>query len=154
MPEFIPRSLLILTAAVALIALFIGIRDYVGTKHETNPTVSMSAPSVAPPNPVSARKKFSTEKRRLAQVPAPEANAVVARSANNATGEPLIKEVMAKVESTAVRGRTVGEQPVLNQLSSRSSIRSCTPLPNSTKPRDVDAIYYQGWAREYGCGAD
>jgi hypothetical protein len=30
----------------------------------------------------------------------------------------------------------------------------CSPLPNSTKADDVDAPYYQNWAREYGCGAD
>lgn len=28
---------------------------------------------------------------------------------------------------------------------------SCLPLPNLTKPGDVDAPYYENWAREY-CG--
>jgi hypothetical protein len=31
------------------------------------------------------------------------------------------------------------------------TITDCVPLPNLTKPRDVDAAYYQNWAREYSC---
>ncbi len=27
----------------------------------------------------------------------------------------------------------------------------CVPLPNLTQPGDVDAPYYQNWAKEYGC---
>jgi hypothetical protein len=29
--------------------------------------------------------------------------------------------------------------------------KCCMPLPNLTKPGDVDATYYGNWAREYSC---
>ena len=31
------------------------------------------------------------------------------------------------------------------------TMTTCVPLPNGTKPGEVDAAYYEGWAREYGC---
>ena len=153
MPEFIPRSLVILTAAIALIALFIGVRDYVATKHEARPAVSVGAPAAVQPNEASERKKIGTAKRRRAERSDAETPAAVAAAAD-AVDKSLIKDVLARVESTPNRGRTVEAPPIVNEAASRTSSRSCAPLPNSTKPEDVDALYYQGWAREYGCGLD
>jgi len=154
MPEFIPRSLVILTAVVTLIAMFIGVRDYLATKHETRPTVSLGAKSAVQPDEISARKKIDTAKKRRAERSAADTTAAVAATAWDATGKSLIKDMLVKVESTP-NGRKIAEvQPVLNEANSRPSSRASAPLPNSTKPEDVDAIYYQGWAREYGCGAD
>ncbi len=154
MPEFIPRTLVVLTAIVAVIALFIGIRDYVAIKNKARPVASPGAKSVVQPDTVIARKKTVRAKKSRAQLPATETNAAVADAAEDATTRPLIREVLAKVESAPGRGRTAEVQAVLNAANSRSSSHTCTPLPNSTKPEDVDAIYYQGWAREYGCGLD
>lgn len=155
MPEFIPRSLVILAAVVALIAIFIGVRDYVATKNKAKPAVSMGAQSsVARPREATARKKVGTAKRRRAEGSAAETTAADAAAAWDAAGNSLIKDVPVKVESTPNGRRVTEGDPVLNEASSRSPSRSCAPLPNSTKPEDVDAIYYQGWAREYGCGLD
>lgn len=154
MPEFIPRSLVILTAAIALIALFIGVRDYVANKHEVRPAVSVGAPAAVQPNEASAHKKIGTAKNRRAERSDAQPTAAVAEAAWDAAGKSLIKDVLARVESTPDRGRTVEAPPIVNEAASRTSSRSCAPLPNSTKPQDVDALYYQGWAREYGCGLD
>ena len=155
MPEFIPRSLVILTAVVALIALFIGVRDYLATKHEVRPAVSMSAKSAVQPDELNARKKIGPAKKRQAERSAAETPSARADAAGwDAASKSLIKDVLVKVDSTPDRRRIEEVQPLLNEVSSRSPSRLCAPLPNSTKPEDVDAIYYQGWAREYGCGAD
>lgn len=154
MPEFIPRSLVILTAVVALIALFIGVRDYLATKHEARPAVSLGAKSAVQPDEMSARKKIETAKKRRVERSAAETPAALAAAAWDAAGKSLIKDVLVRVESTPSGRKTAEVQPVLNEANSRPSSRSCAPLPNSTKPEDVDALYYQGWAREYGCGAD
>lgn len=152
MPEFIPRTLVVFTALIAAIALFVGIRDYVATKHKAQPTAA-TAQNIVQPNAGTARKKATAKKGR-AQPSAAETTAAVADAAWDTAGKSLIKDVLMKVEPAPNGQRSAEVQPVLNEASSRSSSRSCAPLPNSTRPEDVDAIYYQGWAREYGCGLD
>lgn len=152
MPEFIPRTLVVLTALIAAIALFVGIRDYFATKHKAQPTAA-TVQNIVHPNAGTARKK-ATAKNRRARRFAAETTAAVADAAWDAAGKSLIKDVLMKVEPTPNGRRSAEVQPVLNEANSRLSSRSCAPLPNSTRPEDVDAIYYQGWAREYGCGLD
>lgn len=152
MPEFIPRSLVVATALIAAIALFIGVRDYMATKHTAHPTTIVGTQSVVQPNTV-ARKKGAIATKRRSQASAAQKNASVARGAENGTDEPLIRDVLAKAEPDHKVVKAAKVQPMLNEAAFRSP-SSCAPLPNSTKPHDVDALYYQGWAREYGCGLD
>jgi hypothetical protein len=153
MPEFIPRTLVILTALIAAVALFIGVRDYLGTKHQAMSTTGAGMPTVVQPDTIVHKKVAITTKRRR-QGSAAKENGPVPRSAQSDTDEPLIRDVLAQGEANHKHGRDVNVQPALKEAASRSASPSCAPLPNSTKPRDVDAIYYQGWAREYGCGSD
>ena len=47
---------------------------------------------------------------------------------------------------------TIGSQPPSHEEGKYNpSLHACAPLPNSTRPEDVDAPYYQNWASEYGC---
>lgn len=152
MPEFIPRSLVVITALIAAIALFIGVRDYMATKHTAHPTAIVGTQSVAQPTTV-ARKKGATATKRRSQASAAQKNVSPAPTTENGTDEPLIRDVLAKAEPDHKVVKAAKVQPMLNEAAFRSP-SSCAPLPNSTKPRDVDALYYQGWAREYGCGLD
>lgn len=153
MPEFIPRSLVVLTVVVAGIALWIGIRDYVGAKNRVWPAVTTGTQKAPQPYVTVRKKAFAVNKRRM-QASATETNAQVSNTGGNGAETPLIREILARGETAYNGAKTAKVQPLLNEANSRSSPHECVPLPNSTKPEDVDAIYYQGWAREYGCGLD
>jgi hypothetical protein len=153
MPEFIPRSLVVLTAFIAAIALFIGVRDYLGTTHKAEVTAGTGTPTLVQPD-ISAHKNAATTAKHRPHGSAAEKIGSVPRTAQDDTDEPLVSHVLASAEANYKVGGDVKVQPLLNEAASQSVSPSCAPLPNSTKPRDVDAIYYQGWAREYGCGSD
>ena len=152
MPEFIPRSLVILTVLIAAIALFIGIRDYVATKPTARPAANTGTQTAVQPSKI-AQKKGATAKMRRTEAFAAQKNATVTNAAENGVDEPLIRDVLTKAEPDRNVEKPVKVPPMLNQAAFRSS-SLCAPLPNSTKAHDVDAFYYQGWAREYGCGLD
>lgn len=152
MPEFVPRSLVILAGFIAAIALFIGIRDYISAKNEVRPVASGDAQSVVQPKATPLRKKANTKKARRARISATDANAAVAGAAESAAEKPFIGAVLASLNTAYEPRKPAKLQSPLDEVNATSSVRSCVPLPNSTKPEDVDAIYYQGWAREYGCG--
>lgn len=154
MPEFIPRSLVILTGFVAAIALFIGIRDYIAAKNEVRPAASGEAQSVVQAKAAPLRKKATTAKARRARISSTDANAHTADAAQGTTEKTLIADVLASATTAYTGKKAVKLQPALDEGNATSSLPSCVPLPNSTKPEDVDALYYHGWAREYGCGLD
>lgn len=153
MPEFIPRSLVVLAALIAAIALFIGIRDYVATKRTAPSTTTIGTQGLVQPD-IIVRKKSAPATKRRPHGSAAEKIGAVPRTAEDDTDEPLVSDVLAQAEANHKVGGAVKVQPLLNEAASRSVSPSCAPLPNSTKPQDVDAVYYQGWAREYGCGSD
>lgn len=63
----------------------------------------------------------------------------------------------ARDEADAATERTNRAREELNTLAACETATpglcatKCLPLPNLTKPGDVDAFYYENWAREYSC---
>jgi hypothetical protein len=165
MPENVPRIMLVLTGIVALLAISVAIRDYI--HKDTQPPASTSTANlVDTPKPV--QKKTSSAKKP-ARVSAREANALtttdpavdsftaMALSPAMADSWPTSASstVSAQVVQDEAEAAINGNDRVRNEFTTfaaeTASARQCVPLPNVTKPEDVDAGYYQNWAREYLC---
>jgi hypothetical protein len=171
MPESLPRPLLVLTAIVAAIALFVGIRDYLDQKKEAK--LPTTAPVVEQSNgKAHSNKKTASAKTRRARISSSETNA---SASGQASAEQLKKQLArdevfnadanavivldtrlsaaqaktARDGSDAAMDRDNREQREFETIVAPGS--ACLPLPNLTQPGDVDAPYYQNWAREY-CG--
>ena len=164
MSDPLPRWLLALTAIIAIVAICIGVKDYV-QKKATPPT---SAASVVDSTPTTRSKK-ATSKRTGQRARSSNARAAATQLAADKTEKPLACEELANTSANAVfaagsEANTVaaqtaqdddaaapgGSAPTRNQLDS-FAMHGCLPLPNQTKPGDVDAPYYWNWARTY-CG--
>ena len=166
MPDPLPRWLLALTAIVALVAVCVGIKDYVERK---NATPAATTPIIADSSATMRRNRAASAKTRQAQrsANAPLTAQVAANDVDNAlmseefanTGtkgifEPgnglhtLIDQAHGEVETA-----TDLDNPLHNELHSFAIPGSsgCLPLPNLTKLGDVDTPYYANWAKEY-CG--
>lgn len=66
-------------------------------------------------------------------------------NAEGADGDQVVEDAVMR-RSERVRSR-------LNSRRDKQALSppSCVPLPNGTDAADVDAHYYQSWAREYSC---
>ena len=151
MPEFLPRILVVLTGLVAILALYVGITDYAHRKKDAAPATSESASTVVRSGATSVRKKVA--KARRARTPATEsidaASGVPAEGDGTAAGKQIVGEAVGVALYDAPKAHHV--QPVFDRFDGTLTSAACVPLPNSTKPGDVDATYYQNWAKEYGC---
>jgi hypothetical protein len=178
MNEGLPRLLLALTLLVAAIVFFFGIKDYFQQKNP-KPVTSPSTPDVVVPNTVDVQKKTTSLKTRRARISATEADAHGGtQAAADDTVKPLIrkdsansgaKEIVANNsalnpvtaahddQETAMGSNNNGVRGELQPMKASKgslpdlSAPKCVPLPNVTSPADVDAPYYQNWAREYSC---
>lgn len=172
MPESLPRPLLVLTAIVAAVALFIGVRDYLDQKKEaklptTTPTVEQENVKAHSNN-----KKTASAKGRRAHISSSEINrAERAANSPDQLRKQMARDEVFNADENAVivldtrlsasqaqsgRGRSGSGQNRDRQGQGDFETvfapgSACMPLPNLTKPGDVDAPYYQNWAREY-CG--
>jgi hypothetical protein len=169
MNEGIPRSLLTLTAIVALAAVSVGIKDYFQKMKEAQPTAS-----VAPSKAASGPKNASSAKLRRVRMSALAADAAnIAHSAED-TEKPFISQQSSEADAKALivkdhapntrgaqaahdqadatdRGTRLGNELKTNVVGSAFSVPRCMPLPNSVMQGDVDAPYYENWAQEYSC---
>jgi hypothetical protein len=169
MPENVPRLMLVLTGIVALLAIFVAIRDYI--HKDTQPSANTSTASLVPSNVKLVQKKTSLAKRQ-AHGSAREANtSSTTYPAVDETDKPISFTAMAlspamtdswPITASSTVSASVahdeadaamnGNDRVGNEFTTETaSAPQCVPLPNVTKPEDVDAGYYQNWAREYLC---
>jgi hypothetical protein len=149
MPETVPRLLVVITGIVAVLATVVGVRDYVGRKETAKPPASASSTTVAQSIPGTVRRKTASAKTRRARMSATEANTPAGLAATD-TEKPIISEESAKHDVVHDTPKNVRVQLAHYEVNA-ALLLACLPLPNSTKPGDVDATYYQDWAREYGC---
>lgn len=154
MPETVPRWLLAGAGIVILVIILVEIKDFAARKSGVSPSSATSSATIVHPNAKSAPPKNSS--RRRARTPAEEiADSVAQGLVRDGMATPSI---LGGVIQAGARSPFVPEQGVKrsepggveNQI--RAVSAKCVPLPNSTKPGDVDVRYYQNWAREYGCG--
>ena len=152
MPEFVPRALAVLTAIVAILAVYVGVRAYIEKPKDGKPQTSATVPTVVHSNEVRARKTPLTNTSRAhfsEAADVPRAHIPVDDREHS-----LIKSYFGNGGAAYDPPKSPGLQTVDNDVNAILSSPACVPLPNSTKPGDVDAPYYQNWAREYGCNAD
>jgi hypothetical protein len=170
MTEGVPRFMLVLAAIVAIVAISVGIRDH-AKQQETKAPASTSTPTLADSN---LRKKSTSAKTRGARKPASEEPASEGNdSTTSGPPQAIWKSPFTKAgaEATGVndapntlraqaandeREAALGRGNRGNELGPKTtkppvSDPNCLPLPNLTGTRDVDAYYYQNWAREYWC---
>ena len=159
MIENVPRPLLVLTAIIVLVALSIGIKDYLQGKEanataSTSPAVHMDSGATGKP------KQTDSANIRHARTSATEPFASTTRRAGgNENGEPIIdSSVLKKTARTPqVTAAQLGavDQNASDELDTTTaeptSTPFCVPLPNGTRPIDADAPYYENWATEYSC---
>jgi len=157
MPETVPRSLVVITAVIAILAAFVGVRDYMGRKETAKPLASASSTTAVQSNSGTAKKKTASAKTRRTRGASAEANAATGPASadvQKATiGENSVKsDVVRGASASMIPDKSTNTRAQLadNDVNAAFSL-ACLPLPNSTKPGDVDANYYQDWAKEYGC---
>jgi len=156
MPETVPRWLLAGAGIVALITILVGVKDYAERKSAGNPPSGTGSPSVVHSDVKSIPK--ANVKRKGPRPPATGVNDYAAESPSADALEKFptmggIVQAGARIPLATDDGVKRGElEPIQSQR--KAGPARCSPLPNSTKPEDVDARYYQNWAREYGCGVD
>lgn len=169
MTEGIPRYVIALAALVALVVVSISIKDYMEEKH-AKPSASTSASVPAADNTTTATKKktssaktFSARKRRpletgtwatKASVPAKAQSSATNMGALPANGNAPTSGITqaAQREDESVDGSDRVRHELGSNITRPSLLApKCVPLPNMTNSRDVDAPYYQNWAREYSC---
>ena len=155
MPETVPRWLLVGAGVVALVIILVEVKDFAERKSAVSPSPASRA-TVVPSDAKSAAKTTSKTRRARASTTAVLDSAVERVAADTleklpAAGGIVQASVRAPLE-TDDGGMTRQPEPVAIQI--KAGPARCLPLPNSTKPGDVDALYYQNWAREYGCGFD
>ncbi len=153
MPEFLPRILVVLTGLVAVIALYVGITDYLHRRKDAAPPSSESASTVVPSSAATVRKKIAKSRQaRTLATESIDAVPVPAQGDDTGTGKQIVGEAFGAVLYDAPKAHQV--QPAFDRFDGTLTSAACVPLPNSTKPGDVDATYYQNWAKEYGCKLD
>ncbi len=151
MPEFVPRVLIVLTGIVAILALFVGIRDFLQKPKHVAPVMNSGPATAAHPPDVRVRKKTNSP-TKTTRTPLSQAG-TSAGSATPAGIDDLIIRDFAPGGVPKESPKIVRAQSSHNEGETTRSLPSCTPLPNSTKPQDVDAPYYRNWGKEYGCNA-
>jgi hypothetical protein len=155
MAEGIPRFLLVLTAIVAIVAISVGIRDYGKQQKETK------SPATGTPSVVDSKvqRQSNSAKTKRARTPRSAADGTDAADAGaNAIFVNKNAANTVRVQGAHSEDALMDDQnnPLGNKLDGKTgnpalSTKHCVPLPNVTKPEDVDAPYYKNWAREYWC---
>ena len=153
------RLILALLGILAVVVITVAIKDYVVQRRDVTATVS-TTPPVAPSS--DAEKRNASSKKRRARANTAGSNAAATAQAdaeglkeqgsdefatatviNNA---PNPASTQTPHNETNTRLRTASDSDGPELFAAR-----CVPLPNLTKPGDVDGPYYQNWAKEY-CG--
>jgi hypothetical protein len=165
MTEGVPRFMLVLAAMVAIVAISVGIRDH-AKQQETKAPASTNTPTLADSN---RRKKSTSAKTRRAPRPASEGNdgttsappqviwkSPFTKASAKATGVNDAPNTLTAQAVNDEREAALGGGNRVNELDPKTpkppvSDPQCLPLPNLTGMRDVDAYYYQNWARVYWC---
>ena len=163
MPESLPRWLLGVTAIIAVVALTVGIRDYLRPSKDEKPAATASTPTVID-SAKTSRKKSSPAKTRRARNSAAEGTSPAkTQTADRQTADEMEKLLVYGDPPKANDKMTGGTDPdsPSNTVSRRQieaamhrnrvSCDEIDKLANLTKPGEVDAPYYENWAREY-CG--
>jgi len=156
MPETVPRWLLAGAGIVALITIGVGVKDFAERKSFVSPQSATSSATAVKSDAKSAPKTTAKAKRARTSVTSGIDSAVE----RDPAGDPEESPVTGGILQAGERAPLVADEgekgaqaePVENHKKAASP--KCTPLPNSTKPEDVDAPYYKNWAREYGCVSD
>ena len=155
MPETVPRWLLVGAGIIALLIVLVEVKDFAERKNASSPPPGASSSTAVSPDAKSSPKKAVKTKR--AQV---SADAAVDSEAESDADTLESTPTMGGIEQAGERAAIVNDdevksgQPEAVKSPIKTTKPRCSPLPNSTKAEDVDAPYYQNWAREYGCGLD
>jgi hypothetical protein len=156
MPETVPRWLLVGAGIVALLIVLVEVKDFAERKSASSPPPGTSSATTVSPDIKSAPKKTAKTKPARAS-----ADAAVDSEAESDSGDALENtSTLGGIEQAGERDPVVSDddaksgQPEAVKSPIKTAKPRCSPLPNSTKPEDVDAPYYKNWAREYGCGLD
>ena len=159
MPESVPRLLAAITGIVAIVAIVFAVKDYLQPP-KAKPPASTSTPTVIHSNAVTGHKKAKSDTTRRARVSVAEAGASATTKAAAGDTRKLIASDGAVPPFTKAAAmsdnapESADAQDALDPLGAamNQNGRICyelDTLPNMTKPGDVDAAYYQNWAREY-----
>ena len=175
MNEGIPRPLLALAAIVVLAAISLGIKDHFQPSKEAqdmasaNPSAASSAAAVpkkidsaklrrvrisglrANP-PATAQSATDGIERQSVSVNYTKADAeafIVNNHAWNTVG--LVHAAHDQADATTDSRTRLGKELNAKIVKASLSAPKCVPLPNSVMHGDVDAHYYENWAREYSC---
>jgi hypothetical protein len=161
MPETLPRPLVILTVIVALIAIFVGVKDYLDKRKSPNAQDSSTPHVVAYSSVATDAKKTPAKAKRGRGSEA--ANSARVLAAEEDMGKPMVSGEFgsgrtgfgyglgvsqADPNQAMLVAGTMGEEKAARVLGAASS-SACLPLPNGTNVGDVDAPYYQNWSRVY-----
>ena len=171
MTERVPRSLLALTVIVVVVALYVGIKDYLQQRNAP-PQVSTSTPTVVDSIAKTVEKKTTPAKTRRTPMRATERHAApMAQAAPDASEQSRVNDESSSAQDQVVNDNAPNtvmaaddaeeaamgqDNRVGNKLDGKTAVSQltapqCVPLPNVTNPEDVDAHYYRNWAREYWC---
>jgi type IV secretory pathway VirB10-like protein len=154
MPETLPRPLVALTIIVTIVAISLGIKDYVERQKKAEPPASTSTPTETHSNARTRPRKTTSANAIPARMSATEANApATAEGAADDIERPVISDQSQAAHDEEVEAPMDRNGRVRNELDTTAvpASSACLPLPNLTKPGDVDTAYYENWAREY-CG--
>jgi hypothetical protein len=145
----ITRLLLALIGIVVIGAIFIGIKGYVQQQQEAKPPASTSTPGIDHSTPKTVPKKTTSVKTRRARTSATDADAP-------GTTIPLpVADYMEKTVTSdefakaGAKARAAHDEVEAAKDQNNRICHYPPPLPNGTKPGDVDAVYYYNWSREY-----
>jgi len=159
MPRFdaeriaVTRPVLALTGIVAAVAISVGIKDYVQQK-QAKPPASRDTQAVVYSKAKTPLKKSTSAKARQAPLSATEANALATmQDADENMEQALISKEFTRDSRIAMDVIDNLSNAVATPGSAHQEVEAaqCVPLPNGTKPGDVDEVYYKNWARAYGC---
>lgn len=159
MPENLPRPLIIIAGIIAILVVIFGVRDYL-QKRDNQPSASVSTPTVASPTVNPEHKKAGSSKSRQIRESTTDANArAVKHGEEQAKQKAMMSEIFANADEKEINDlqdtagtRTTGKKVKsgLQQINLASEAE-CLPLPNLVQHGDVDAHWYENWAREYKC---
>lgn len=161
MMETIPRPLLVLTAIIVLVAVSVGVKDYMRGKEATPEAHTSDA---FQSDGTSIPKSTNPAKTKQARMSVTKTNIRQAEQEDqlnaDGTGKPIVSKEFLKKSASTVQPITAQlDGPDLNTRNEHDkkpakptfSVPDCVPLPNGTAAADADAPYYENWAAEYSC---
>jgi hypothetical protein len=167
--EVLTRPVVALTAIVAIVAIALGVKDYV----QAPPAAGTGTPVIENSKTVTgpAKKAASAKSKARGRSETAVSTGETGQAAADIPEKPLINWDSVKGRSktlddgpASLRAAAGGDHAEAGMhpedgadtaggaITQRGS-SECLPLPNGTQPEDVDAPYYFGWATEY-CGHD